>query len=147
MAGPTPWTDERIAELQRLWAEGYSAGEIAVELRFGTRSAVLGKLARLGLQRRKPERASKPLRAKSIVRRPVFIASKPEPLPPPPPPAEGVTFMQLTERSCRWPLGEGKPEWMYQRAVFFCGAARGRGFPYCPHHMRIAFVPMAGRRR
>lgn len=43
------WTDERIEELRRLWAEGLSAAEIALRMRIKTRSAVIGKLHRLGL--------------------------------------------------------------------------------------------------
>ena len=44
------WTDERIARLARLWSEGISAAGIARALGDGiSRSAVLGKLQRLGL--------------------------------------------------------------------------------------------------
>jgi GcrA cell cycle regulator len=43
------WTDERVAELKRLWGHGWSAGMIARELRGVTRNAVIGKLSRLGL--------------------------------------------------------------------------------------------------
>ncbi|MBR1122128.1 hypothetical protein JQ628_11435 [Bradyrhizobium lablabi] len=40
------WTDERIATLKRLWAEGESSTDIAAKLRC-TRNSVLGKLYRL----------------------------------------------------------------------------------------------------
>lgn len=43
------WTPERIAVLQRLWKEGLSASEIAEKISGISRSAVLGKLHRLGL--------------------------------------------------------------------------------------------------
>jgi GcrA cell cycle regulator len=43
------WTDARIAQLARLWAEGLSASKIAETLGGVSRSAVLGKLLRLNL--------------------------------------------------------------------------------------------------
>jgi len=43
------WTDERIARLKVLWAEGLSASQIAGELRGISRNAVIGKVFRLGL--------------------------------------------------------------------------------------------------
>ena len=47
-SGVTFWTEERIAELLRLAADGLSAGLIAKE--FGTtRNAIIGKLHRLGV--------------------------------------------------------------------------------------------------
>ena len=46
------WTDERVAKLVRLWGEGYSGGEIAEVLGWTTRSAVLGKLHRMGITRK-----------------------------------------------------------------------------------------------
>jgi GcrA cell cycle regulator len=68
----TPWSDERIAELTKLWEEGYSAGVIAEK--FGvTRNSVIGKVFRLGL----PAPETKVVKAhprKSLVKKP-----KPEP--------------------------------------------------------------------
>lgn len=47
------WTDERIARLRGLWAEGDSASEIAAKFGGGlSRSAILGKVHRMGLDRR-----------------------------------------------------------------------------------------------
>jgi GcrA cell cycle regulator len=44
------WTDEQVAALKRLHAEGLSASQIAKKLGHGcTRSAVIGKLHRLKL--------------------------------------------------------------------------------------------------
>ena len=47
------WTDERVAELRRLWViEGLSCSAIAARLGEGiTRNAVIGKLHRLGINR------------------------------------------------------------------------------------------------
>lgn len=46
------WTDERVAELSKLWAEGLSASQIANQLGGVTRNAVIGKVHRLGLSGR-----------------------------------------------------------------------------------------------
>jgi RNA polymerase primary sigma factor len=45
----TPWTDERVERLKRLWSAGMSANEIAEKLGGTSRNAVIGKLSRLGL--------------------------------------------------------------------------------------------------
>src|SRR6266566_1261859 len=47
------WTEERVAELKRLWTEGYSASQTAVALGSTTRNAVVGKRFRLGLRDKK----------------------------------------------------------------------------------------------
>lgn len=43
------WTDERVEDLKRLWADGLSASIIAKQLGGTTRNAVLGKVWRLGI--------------------------------------------------------------------------------------------------
>ncbi|WP_196504020.1 GcrA family cell cycle regulator [Aestuariivirga litoralis] len=50
---PLGWTDDRVAQLKTLWAEGKSCSEIAGILGQGlTRNAVIGKVHRLNLQDR-----------------------------------------------------------------------------------------------
>lgn len=46
------WTNERIETLQRMWAEGFTASEIAEELGGVSRNAVIGKAHRVGLRSR-----------------------------------------------------------------------------------------------
>lgn len=46
------WTDERVARLTKLWAEGLSASQIAADLGGVTRNAVIGKVHRLGMSGR-----------------------------------------------------------------------------------------------
>src|SRR5712675_2712287 len=46
------WTEERVALLTKLWADGLSASQIAAELGGITRNAVIGKVHRLGLSGR-----------------------------------------------------------------------------------------------
>ena len=43
------WSEERVALLRKLWAEGLSASQIAKQLGGVTRNAVIGKVHRLGL--------------------------------------------------------------------------------------------------
>lgn len=43
------WTEERVALLRKLWADGLSASQIANRLGGITRNAVIGKVHRLGL--------------------------------------------------------------------------------------------------
>lgn len=59
------WTDDRIAELTRLWATGLSATGIAEALGGTTRNAVLGKVHRMDL----PERAFRRLEPEELARR------------------------------------------------------------------------------
>ena len=46
------WTEERVEELKKLWAEGHSASQIAARMGGVTRNAVIGKVHRLGLSGR-----------------------------------------------------------------------------------------------
>jgi GcrA cell cycle regulator len=67
------WSDDRVAELTRLWAEGHSASIIAEKLGV-TRNAIIGKTFRLGLPP-PTEKIGKPSGPpKSAVKKP-----KPEP--------------------------------------------------------------------
>lgn len=60
------WTESRVARLKTLWREGRTAEEVARALGDGvTRSAVLGKVMRLGLSEGRPARAAPPGKAAS----------------------------------------------------------------------------------
>lgn len=148
----TPWNELLIGELKRLWAEGYSATDIARELRGAvSRNAVIGKVNRLGLSRRKPEqpRPRKPTikRGRPIVRRPVFIAPPPqqqqqqEQPPPlePSPRMRRLQLLQLEDNHCRWPYGDPM-----QRPFYFCASDTTDGQSYCPFHMRLAYTRPRG---
>jgi len=167
-AGAT-WTDERVELLRKLWTDGLSASQIAAELGNVTRNAVIGKVHRLGLSGRAKDmkatsatpRARKATRAPSA---PAPIAPQAHsnvvlaPIPLQPvreepemtidesdvaiPMSERVTIMDLRESMCRWPMGDPtKPEFR------FCGARSITGLPYCTHHARIAYQPVADRKR
>lgn len=56
------WTADRVDLLKRLWVDGFSASQIAVELGGITRNAVIGKVHRLGLGNRvRPPQALAPV--------------------------------------------------------------------------------------
>lgn len=134
------WTPERIEALKLLWACGRSAAQIAVELGGVTRSAVLGRVHRLALPRRRTVRRHpkhKPPGAKRmLIERPEPVLPLPLPPPPPAPPTTTVSarprpLLKLTPMQCRWPITDGKP-------FLFC-ADPVETKPYCPHHRRMAY--------
>jgi GcrA cell cycle regulator len=52
------------------------------------------------------------------------------------------TLLELTEETCRWPIGDpSNPEF------YFCGGKPIPSLPYCSHHSRIAYQPVNERRR
>ena len=66
------WTEDRVATLTKLWADGLSASQIAKQLGGVTRNAVIGKVHRLGLSGR-----AKPTKPKTAAAAPRRAASKP----------------------------------------------------------------------
>ena len=51
------------------------------------------------------------------------------------------TLLELTEETCRWPIGDpGQPDF------FFCGGQTITGLPYCAYHSRVAYQPPNMRR-
>ena len=55
--------------------------------------------------------------------------------------ARRVTLMDLTERVCKWPIGDPTDP-----AFRFCGLPSQPGKPYCAAHVAVAFQPMSSRR-
>jgi len=157
------WTDERVELLKKLWADGLSASQIAAELGGITRNAVIGKVHRLGLsgrakspssaapRPRKPRSPSHMLRvSRPSVRGNTALARlyeyEPEPEPEPIeniiPIGQRRTLLELTESTCRWPIGDpGSADF------FFCGGNTVTGLPYCAYHSRVAYQPITDRRR
>lgn len=89
-------------------------------------------------------------------RKPVLVAG--QPLPPQPVASEispetlatarevekkaaRISLMDLTERTCKWPIGDPATE-----NFWFCGLAAQPGKPYCDAHVSVAFQPMSARR-
>ncbi|RCL00376.1 MAG: GcrA cell cycle regulator [Candidatus Tokpelaia sp. JSC085] len=171
------WTDERIELLKKLWAEGLTASQIATQLGSVSRNAVIGKAHRLQLASRvkkslqsqsnmqkkslhalsdstahahfcseksavqiigtsaiRMEFSTHPIAKKNagiLHKENVVVSIGPR-----------LGLLQLTENTCKWPFGDPLSEDFY-----FCGAASGEDSPYCGYHSKIAFQPLADRRR
>jgi GcrA cell cycle regulator len=55
--------------------------------------------------------------------------------------AKRISLMELTERTCKWPIGDpATPDF------YFCGLPVQQGKPYCEAHVGVAFQPMSARR-
>ena len=55
--------------------------------------------------------------------------------------AKKLTLMELTERTCKWPIGDPATD-----KFWFCGHQAENGKPYCSTHVAIAFQPVSTRR-
>ncbi len=114
----------------------------------------------------KPKAAEKPKAAPSEpaaapakpVPRPKLVVTAGQPLPPQPSAneispealasvrevekkAKKLSVMELTERTCKWPVGDPATE-----DFWFCGLPVQQGKPYCEAHVGVAFQPMSARR-
>lgn len=161
------WTPAATDLTTLLWADGKSASEISRVLwdRLGfyaSRNAVIGKVHRLRLpararrdgpkttkawSRKGARKAAAVLAAASVagrrakpparVTRPAKLP-KPKAIPPEAPTPMNLTLMDLTSRTCKWPVNDpprGEP-------FLFCGAVKEPGIePYCPYHARLATGP------
>ena len=104
----------------------------------------------------RPEPAPAATPAPPAARKPVVVAG--QPLPPQPSAGEispealasvrevekkarRLALMELTERTCKWPIGDPATE-----DFWFCGLAAQPGKPYCDAHVGVAFQPMSSRR-
>ena len=152
------WTDERVATLSKLWADGLSASQIAAELGGVTRNAVIGKVHRLGLSGRAKPASSSAKRAK----RSKNYSSKPRTTSRSTPAlrtSDGanlrsvvedlvapeslkLSLVELTETTCKWPHGDPTEDDFH-----FCGCKTKEDSPYCEYHSKLAFQPVTDRRR
>lgn len=139
---PTHWDEEgKLDRLKLLWAQGLSASEIGDDLGGVSRSAVLGKLNRLGLL--STERPHREKRAKASPRReqngkvirlrlpssPIFEwVTSPFELHSYP-----CSILELQSHACHWPIGDPK-----KPGFHYCGAYTG-GRVYCTCHNTIAY--------
>jgi GcrA cell cycle regulator len=147
MRGEVLWTEERVALLKKLWAEGETAVAIAARLRGLSRSAVLGKIFRLRLPATETAGGKREQRGAAAAvaegaETPVWRHRRPHRArsaqPTPPRRRRGKALLELTNSTCRWPHGRPGSE-----RFFFCGAPEAdleHGIPYCPRHMRIAYA-------
>ncbi|MEM9780404.1 MAG: GcrA family cell cycle regulator [Pseudomonadota bacterium] len=105
-----------------------------------------------------PKPAAEVSAPKEVVARPKPIVPAGQPLPPQPSQSEiteeqranlaalekrarKLTLLQLTERTCKWPIGDPATE-----DFWFCGHPTQPGKPYCEVHVSVALQPMSSRR-
>ncbi len=147
------WNEQTEHTLTTMWMDGFSATMIAQKLGDVSRSAVIGKVHRMGIKRSptcKKKRFSKKKNKKKVVKaakgmkikktrvarvlRPKFVAH-----PLPARRLDGdrpVTLIHLTKNMCRWPYGDP------QKTDFhYCGHTSQNGKPYCKAHQHIAHQP------
>src|SRR5258708_16563826 len=151
------WTDEGVETLKKLWTDGLSASQIDAELGGITRNAVIGKVHRLGMSGRakSPSSAAPRLRKAGPhsqmlrVSRPSMrgntalakayeleVEVEPELVDNVIPIGQRRTLLELTEETCRWPIGDpGSSDF------FFCGGQSVTSLPYCAYHSRVAYQP------
>jgi GcrA cell cycle regulator len=104
------WTPERIAALIALWNEELSTSEIGRRLGI-TKNAVIGKVHRLGLPKRRPSAKDEEERD------------------------DVVRLEMLTSDMCSWPVGNPG-----DRGFHFCGEPAAPGKPYCAKHCAVAYI-------
>jgi GcrA cell cycle regulator len=128
------WTDEEAKMLTKLYKDGISLAKIVK--RFGRgKNAIIGKLHRLKLYRKKRRKATLAPKAKP---EPKF---RPKPIVEPlvgskyDPPIhiareDGISFFDLEPEHCRWPFGD--------RDYWFCGKPHMENSSYCEYHHKRA---------
>jgi len=136
------WTTDREEKLKELWKKGHTASQIASILGNTTRNAVIGKAHRLNLQARtglkkkapktdvennnapevKTQKLGRKARFRSLLLDKNFEPENPKQL------------EELTDETCRWPIGHPHEEKFY-----FCGRTSMEKFPYCKLHVLYAF--------
>jgi len=134
------WSDDDITTLKKLWLAGESATFVARQLGGAvTRSAVLGKVNRLGLSRTPGVRSGPAPVSKTVRMKPA-----PSAFAPPRPEAEAALkaasalptavqpkpLLERGPRECCWPVGLPDRE----RGQLFCCAPTAFRQSYCPDH-------------
>ena len=140
------WTDEKVEKLKELWTKGHTASQIAEVLGDTTRNAVIGKAHRLDLEARAPSKQSglSTSRENKAARRPAPTSRKAkfqsilldknfEPENP-------KSLEDLTDSTCKWPVGHPNEE-----SFYFCGRKPEGEFPYCKLHVLYAFQPKGSK--
>jgi len=129
------WTEERVAELTKLWESGYSASQIGKILGV-SKNSVVGKAHRMKLKSRPSPIKRDGIRKARPRKKPVLITPKAAPQPAVPRPAP-IIERRTTGKGpkCLWPIGDpGDPDF------HFCGCDAEPGKPYCAPHCAVAYI-------
>lgn len=137
------WTEARVAELEVRWNSGESAGEIYRAMQAPSRSAVIGKLHRLGRSREAGQRTKQINRIPMPKAKPVIYinghySGGPATMlieTPQTPFKSPKRFVELTVDECHWP-GDGLPG----PDILCCAEPVRKDRPYCAAHCRQAYV-------
>ena len=116
-AQPSVWNEERLEQLQKLWAEGLSITQIGNMIGV-SRNAVVGKVHRMGL----------PKRQSPIVRSDKPIEPRRRKMSP-------EAYADLGRNKCSWPIGDPRDP-----GFRFCGEEAEPGRPYCTAHCAVAYT-------
>ena len=137
------WTDEKVEKLKTLWSKGHTASQIAQQLGDKTRNSVIGKAHRLDLEARAPSKQSNSPRSNDTKQgrrgpaptsrkakfQSILLDKNFEPENP-------KSLEELTDLTCKWPIGHPNEEKFY-----FCGRKPEGDFPDCKLHVLYAFQP------
>ena len=141
------WTNEKVEKLKNLWSKGHTASQIAEMLGDTTRNAVIGKAHRLDLEARAPSKQSNTPRSKENrqIKRTAAPTSRKAKfqsilLDKSFEPENPKSLEDLTESTCKWPVGHPNEEKFY-----FCGRKPEGEFPYCKLHVLYAFQPKGSK--
>jgi GcrA cell cycle regulator len=168
------WTDERVEQLKKLWADGLSASQIAAQLGGVSRNAVIGKVHRLKLSGRgkttssqtrskKVNTAASSQRSGStsshmsgrVINRSVGATALQTEYSTDIEPVVTRTVADVVVPISRKlelvELTERTCKWPVGDPLLpgfnFCGNDVGEGGPYCTYHSRLAYQPASDRRR
>ena len=160
----TPWNEDRVGALRRLWDEGHATAEIGRRLRV-SKNAVVGKAHRLDLParpdpigrrgriRQRPDPPPRPAAKPPGTGRPAASVATCAPAhpketnpaaaraavrqpAPPKRPWEPCRPLRIGTASCCWPIGEPGT-----RTFRFCDDRAVAGKPYCEEHAKLAYRP------
>ncbi len=162
------WDTERTERLLALHQEGKTASEIGAELGV-TRNAVIGKLHRMGVTRKKkePEKVEpEPKQAEDSAAEAGWTEKDDDGEDGDGEDADDeqeddrdrmevnrltarnveqnslkLSLMELTSRTCKWPIGDPASD-----EFWFCGLPSTPGKPYCEAHNNLACQPFTSRR-
>lgn len=157
------WNNETIPLLERLWKAGLSVSQIASQIPGATRSAVIGKVHRLGLTPRSnpiSKYARRPNRERAqpsapvitckkedqeislpaAAPRPVMLLTEAAPLRIGEVVADGTpcVLTQLSGSGCKWGVD------FQERQHLFCNKPQQVWKPYCPEHVLASISKAVG---